>query len=274
MKKFLICKTCLIVFATLLLVGCASGYQYNSYGRVLEDHIKRTNPPNNYWCGIALTIETFEFFDLRNSNLQKDAGIYYKNNFIRKYEKGAPWMQCISATKGEALQTESWKNVIGSCEKNNKRKCQIAFIRPSNLESEESLQFFALIRDDLERLSALRREQEEKEKADAANKAKQVAETQRQETCDSFGFKRGTDAHTKCQFELYKLEVSTQQNQELRNILNNAAAQQNAIQQQILEEQRFESGMRLLQQSADMLNAPSPTVTCKFNNITQTIVCR
>jgi hypothetical protein len=270
MKKFLICNPWVIVFATLPIVGCASGYQYNSYGRLLKDHIKQQNVPNHYWCGIALTIETFEF----GNNLEQTSGEYYHSNWIRKYEKGAPWMQCISATRGEALQTERWKNVIDSCEKNNKRKCQIAFIRPSNLESEETFQFFALIRSDLERLSALRREQEEKEKADAANKAKQVAETQRQETCDSFGFKRGTDAHTKCQFELYKLEVSTQQNQELRDILNNASAQQNAIQQQILEEQRFESGMRLLQQSADMLNAPSPTVTCKFNNITQTAVCR
>lgn len=263
MKKFLICKTCLTVFATLLLVGCST----TTYRDVINETEKRSiesgyigkGEPKT--CGVLVKVaDLYKFRPYVNNPRPMDRFPLYDRTSESSYT--ICW---INNQRGLTAAYEA-------CQKWFNAECAVIFQRPEKTTGVYNLLPNAMPKYDnyLKQLAA----QREKEKADAANKAKVLAETQRQETCDSFGFKRGTDAHTKCQFELYKLELSAKQNQELRNTLNNAAAQQNAIQQQILEEQRFESGMRLLQQSADMLNAPSPTVNCKFNNIMQTMVCR
>jgi hypothetical protein len=102
----------------------------------------------------------------------------------------------------------------------------------------------------------------------------QLAENQRKATCDSFGFKRETSEHSTCQYELYKLELGAAQNETLRQSIQSANNRQAAIQEQILQEQKFQSGMRLLQQSAEILNTPTPAVKCKFNDIMNTMTCR
>ena len=106
----------------------------------------------------------------------------------------------------------------------------------------------------------------------AAQRLEQQAEV-RTNICISFGFKKLTDEHKKCMFELYKLEEVAKQNQMTRAAIANASAEQSSLLRQQIEEQKFESGMRLLQQSANILNAPSPTITCKYNAITRTTVC-
>lgn len=102
----------------------------------------------------------------------------------------------------------------------------------------------------------------------------QLAENQRKATCDSFGFERETSEHRTCQYELYKLELGAAQNETLRQTIQSANNRQAAIQEQILQEQKFQSGMRLLQQSAEILNPSTPAVKCKFNAIMNTVTCR
>ena len=114
----------------------------------------------------------------------------------------------------------------------------------------------------------------EKQRQLEQQKLEQIAENQRQKTCENFGFKKETEANKKCQFELYKLEIYAQQNEILRQTINNANNQQNVIQQQILKEQEFQSGMRLLQQGSQILNAPSPIIKCNFNDLMNTMTCR
>tara|TARA_E500000178_G_C16725073_1_gene618930 strand:- start:257 stop:763 length:507 start_codon:yes stop_codon:yes gene_type:complete len=117
-------------------------------------------------------------------------------------------------------------------------------------------------------------EEIEKQRQLEQQKLEQIAADQRQKTCEGFGFKKQTEANKKCQFELYRLEIYAQQNEVLRQTITNTNNQQNAIQQQILKEQEFQSGMRLLQQGSQILNAPSPIVKCRFNDIMNTMTCR
>lgn len=125
-------------------------------------------------------------------------------------------------------------------------------------------------------LDAAAKEKQEKSRillAQERDKKEKFEAKSRSETCSSFGFAEKTELHSKCMFELYKLEEVAKQNQMTRAAIANASAEQSSLLRQQIEEQKFESGMRLLQQSANILNAPTPTITCKYNAITQTTVC-
>jgi hypothetical protein len=113
------------------------------------------------------------------------------------------------------------------------------------------------------------------------NRQQQVQQQQEQQRqtddrarkCVSFGFQPNTTQYNDCMFELYKLEESARQNQALIQSLSDSSARQNAILQQQLEEQRFESGMRMLQNAADMINPPSTKTTCKYNSALKKMTC-
>jgi hypothetical protein len=103
--------------------------------------------------------------------------------------------------------------------------------------------------------------------------AQQRQTDDRASKCISFGFQPNTSQYKDCMFELYKLEESARQNQALIQSLSDSSARQNAILQQQLEEQQFESGMRMLQNAADMINPPSTRTTCRYNALMKKVTC-
>jgi hypothetical protein len=114
---------------------------------------------------------------------------------------------------------------------------------------------------------------QEKKEAAAAN-------ARREETCKSFGFKPETEFFSNCKYEIYRIDEQAKQNERLISELrrsakaDEAARQENlAIQRKMLEEQQFANGIRQMQNAANILNPLRSTVTCKWNDLTSTMVC-
>lgn len=123
-----------------------------------------------------------------------------------------------------------------------------------------------------EALSAWSEKQKQQQQVQQ-QKAQQRKTDDRASKCVSFGFQPNTSQYNDCMFELYKLEESARQNQALIQSLSDSSARQNAILQQQLEEQQFESGMRMLQNAADMVNPPSTRTTCRYNDLMKKVTC-
>ena len=132
------------------------------------------------------------------------------------------------------------------------------------------------------------RRQREQQVAEQRDQRERQEMQGRSNTCKGFGFKEGSEALAQCMFDLYKLEQSAAQNQALRSQAASDAAQnqalrsqaasdaaaQRALLQQQIDQQNFNQGIQLLQQSQRMLNPPTPTTTCQWNDIMQTMTCR
>ena len=117
------------------------------------------------------------------------------------------------------------------------------------------------------------RQDQKREQQVQQQQAQQRKTDERASKCVSFGFQPNTSQYNDCMFELYKLEESARQNQALIQSLSDSSARQNAILQQQLEEQQFESGMRMLQNAADMVNPPSTRTTCRYNDLMKKVTC-
>ena len=118
------------------------------------------------------------------------------------------------------------------------------------------------------------RRQREQQVAEQRDQRERQEMQGRSNTCKGFGFKEGSEALAQCMFDLYKLEQSAAQNQALRSQAASDAAAQRALLQQQIDQQNFNQGIQLLQQSQRMLNPPTPTTTCQWNDIMQTMTCR
>ena len=117
------------------------------------------------------------------------------------------------------------------------------------------------------------RQDQKREQQVQQQQAQQRKTDERASKCVSFGFQPNTSQYKDCMFELYKLEESARQNQALIQSLSDSSARQNAILQQQLEEQQFESGMRMLQNAANMVNPPSTRTTCRYNALMKKMTC-
>jgi hypothetical protein len=107
--------------------------------------------------------------------------------------------------------------------------------------------------------------------------AAEQAYSRRRQTCLSFGFTDNSSELSTCMFELFKLEETAAQNRALISSMNQNAANQSALIQQQMEEQRFSQGMLMLQQSLQqsqqIINPPRPTITCRHNSLSNTTTC-
>ena len=123
-----------------------------------------------------------------------------------------------------------------------------------------------------QRQQAIQQQQRQQQKA--VQQHQQQAMQGRSNTCKGFGFKENTEAHAQCMFDLFKLEQSAAQSQALQSQAESNAASQRVLLQQQIDQQNFNQGIQLLQQSQQLLNPPRPTTTCQWYYATQTMRCR
>lgn len=253
-----------LIFFTIL-GGCA--IPNGSYNAALTQQAEKDLQwvrQNKATCGIFWPVSAIE------DTATAHAGSYYVRQWGHQ-PKGARyglftkphWKQCY---REGALSIAS-KN----CATYYGEPCELVFYRPFGMDEAKHNTW----------LPSLLSSAKERQVAASLAEAKKQAQTKllqetssRAKTCESFGFTADSKEHSMCMFELYKLEEAAKQNRLNRSALANASAQQQKIMEQQLQEQKFESGMRLLQQSADMLNAPNPRITCQYNQIAQQVVCK
>jgi len=151
----------------------------------------------------------------------------------------------------------------------------------------------------LERAATLKAETEREIARRAEVKWKEKAELEAKiaplrKSCSAFGFKEASQEMSTCLFELYKLDQQAKQTradlsegERQREVSSNQANVNAAAQQQLMEaqrrlaeqqveEQRFQQGMQLLQNSQQILNSmqPAPRTTCRFNPLLNSMTCQ
>ena len=209
------------------------------------------------------------------------ACIHYHSN--PSYQREAKWPYDWFTGYGGGSQQEIESYVVKECEKKYNRTCIV--ILYNNTERCVSTFEEAHAREQLRHKEhkdriALAAEENRRAKAEQDRRAAVAAESLRENTCKSFGFKPGTEFFSSCLFEIYKMERQALQNEALvaeRKAQNRfqEAAQLEAlsIQRQIAEDQRFSQGMQLLQDAARIVNPPRTTTTCQWNAIAKTMTC-
>jgi len=255
-------KYLLLLLILLLASGCSSlGQNYNDLITEAEVSNSKFLAGKTGTCGVFFT-------EAYLKSISFHSGKSYLNQwgfFKRPKKEGLPSYTSCWSDAGEFSQA------LNRCRRFYEGEaCELVLFRNYGTDRKSHLTNLAKLLDaaakEKQRQSEifLAKQKAEKEKFEAKS---------RSETCSSFGFAEKTELHSKCIFELYKLEEVAKQNQMTRAAIANASAEQSSLLRQQIEEQKFESGMRLLQQSANILNAPSPTISCKYNAITQTTVC-
>lgn len=248
----------------LVLSGCTSlNGSYNSALTVLADKNKDWVSRTSATCGVFWPKSAVEGIAYQHGNpYLKQWGLQRNSAHSGSLFFKPHWTQCYTDA---GLST-----ALANCSEHFGEKCELVFYRPFGMdESTHNTLLPGLL------ASAHDRQETAKvAKAKAQAEAKLQEETKaRAGTCKSFGFVQGTKEHQACMFELYKLQEISEQSRLTRNAITNASERQARVTEQLLEEQRFESGMRMLQQSAEMLGAPNPEITCSFNQISQRVVC-
>jgi hypothetical protein len=150
-----------------------------------------------------------------------------------------------------------------------------------------------------ERAAALKTETEREVARRAEVKRQEKAELEAKiapfrQSCSAFGFNEASQEMSTCLFELYKLDQQAKQTRAdlserkpQMEVSNNQANVNAAAQQQLMkaqsrlaeqqvEEQRFQQGMQLLQNSQQILNSMQPDrrTTCRFNPILNSMTCQ
>ena len=178
------------------------------------------------------------------------------------------WQSALNSFPDEKTTIYCWEDSSGAvgaleaCRKKRNQECFITFFKYKNTSDDRVYhQSYDLA------VSKIKKDNEQviKGNKEQRRRANLAAWSQ---TCTGFGYEAKTDKHKACMLELYKLE-----NQPRASNNNSDSAAVRALLEEQRRQREVDSGLEMMKRGLDMMG-PKPSVTCQFNNIMNTMVCR
>lgn len=189
---------------------------------------------------------------------------YYFRDY-RAHERKAEYPWDWFNMMGGATQNELENYTILQCEEKYKRACVVLLY--NNIERCDATFKNSYLRL-MEKSSQEKLAQERSKQEGERKKIEKI-----RETCESFGFPKGSNQLSACVLEMYKSLEHIEAIRSSAQMQADAAAANTAELQKIRE---FEQGMLLLQSSSNILNPINqnkPRFDCRYNAIMKTISC-
>lgn len=246
-NRFCLSISCLMASIAIALSGCATTAQPESTGQWFLRYWKEA-PKHQQYCSLSLPFA-------ENWNGQAD------------YLLQSPGLVCAS-TFCDATIEGAHKGAKEHCIKHCKGECYTVWY------FDKSKPGFNYSVKDVVTLESLNVENA-KRKALARQAEYERSEAERRfATCDKFGFKRDSQPHAECVMQLFLHEQSlAQRNRELQANAQ-IAERANIINQQLLDEYKYQNFIKSLQRQNQINAAKFPDRTeCRVNELSRTLEC-